>query len=371
LHKKIHIVAFDIPYPPNYGGVIDIYYKCKHLYKLGIKIELHCFEYGRKRSVKLEKYCSKINYYKRKKWVYPFSHIPYIVASRQSNLLISNLNKDTDPILLEGLHCAGVLLDKKINPKRCYVRTHNVEHHYYAKLALLSTNFLKKTYYKFAAKKLAVFENILTTANGILAISKADFTHFSKYNKTHWISAFHSSNTVNINKNIGQYALYHGNLSVEENDNAACFLAENVFSKVDIPCIISGNGPSKKLLQLCKNTNITLLSKTSSKKITSLIQNAQINVLITFQQTGIKLKLLNALFKGKFCLVNHEMVADTGLDKLCIIATDANDMIEKLNELKGKIFSEQEIAIRKELLSPDFMNNINAEKLVEIIFSSH
>jgi len=25
-NKRIHIVAFDIPYPADYGGVIDIYH---------------------------------------------------------------------------------------------------------------------------------------------------------------------------------------------------------------------------------------------------------------------------------------------------------------------------------------------------------
>ena len=49
--KHLHIVSFDIPYPPNYGGVIDVYYKLKALHRKGVKIILHCFEYpGRARS---------------------------------------------------------------------------------------------------------------------------------------------------------------------------------------------------------------------------------------------------------------------------------------------------------------------------------
>ena len=41
--RQLHIVAFDIPYPPNYGGVIDVWYKLKALHAKGIKIILHCF----------------------------------------------------------------------------------------------------------------------------------------------------------------------------------------------------------------------------------------------------------------------------------------------------------------------------------------
>lgn len=43
----LHIVSFHIPIPQNYGGVIDIYYKVKALHDIGVKVILHCFEYGR------------------------------------------------------------------------------------------------------------------------------------------------------------------------------------------------------------------------------------------------------------------------------------------------------------------------------------
>ena len=44
--REIHIVCFDVPHPPDYGGVIDIYYKVKSLHELGIKVHLHCYQYG-------------------------------------------------------------------------------------------------------------------------------------------------------------------------------------------------------------------------------------------------------------------------------------------------------------------------------------
>ena len=41
--KELHIISFNYPYPPSYGGIIDVYYKIKALSDLGIKIHLHCF----------------------------------------------------------------------------------------------------------------------------------------------------------------------------------------------------------------------------------------------------------------------------------------------------------------------------------------
>ena len=45
--KHLHIVCLDVPYPVDYGGVFDLFYKIKALSEAGVKIHLHCFEYGR------------------------------------------------------------------------------------------------------------------------------------------------------------------------------------------------------------------------------------------------------------------------------------------------------------------------------------
>jgi len=38
--KHLHIVSFDVPAPPSYGGVIDVYYKARALADLGVKVHL-------------------------------------------------------------------------------------------------------------------------------------------------------------------------------------------------------------------------------------------------------------------------------------------------------------------------------------------
>ena len=66
LSYNLNIVSFDVPFPANYGGVIDVYYKLLWLHKAGVKIHLHCFTYGRKPSKELEALCEKVYYYERK-----------------------------------------------------------------------------------------------------------------------------------------------------------------------------------------------------------------------------------------------------------------------------------------------------------------
>ncbi|HXB41966.1 MAG TPA: glycosyltransferase family 1 protein, partial [Bacteroidia bacterium] len=85
MENSLHIVSFDVPFPANYGGVIDVFYKLVNLYKAGIKITLHCYEYGRGEQKELEKYCQKVYYYKRKtSFLKQLSPVPYIIKSRTS-----------------------------------------------------------------------------------------------------------------------------------------------------------------------------------------------------------------------------------------------------------------------------------------------
>src|ERR1700679_287189 len=94
--KHLHIVTHTTPWPVNYGGVIDLFYKIKTLSKFGVKIHLHCFQYaGQTPQPELNKYCEEVIYYKRQSNIAGFSfRIPFIVSSRKSAALIQNLQKD-------------------------------------------------------------------------------------------------------------------------------------------------------------------------------------------------------------------------------------------------------------------------------------
>ena len=65
--KRLHIVCHTVPWPADFGGVLDLFYKLKNLHEEGVKIILHCFLYNRKEQDELNKYCEKVYYYKRKK----------------------------------------------------------------------------------------------------------------------------------------------------------------------------------------------------------------------------------------------------------------------------------------------------------------
>ncbi|HNZ41898.1 MAG TPA: glycosyltransferase [Bacteroidales bacterium] len=370
--QHLHIIAFDIPVPVNYGGAIDIYYKLKSLKKAGVKIHLHCFEYDRKPSPLLDDLCVEVNYYKRdNSKTKLFCSLPYIVATRYSENLLTNLLRDDYPILFEGLHTCYLLNNKKLKNRKKIVRTHNIEHEYYSSLARVEKNMFRRYYFLNEASKLARFEKQLDHANGIAAISMNDAAHFSrKYKKVRTISAFHSNEQITSKPGKGTFALYHGSLEVGENNEAALFLVNEVFNDLKIKFFIAGNKPSSELkTAVSGKKNIFLKMGISSEEIYDLVSEAHVNILPTFQATGIKLKLLAALFRGRFCLVNTPMIEKTGLESLCICRNSADEFKKELISLFNKDYDLSENKKREEILMHNgFSNDYNAAALVDLIF---
>lgn len=369
MNKELHIVSFDVPYPPDYGGSIDIFYKIKALYKFGYNIKLHCFQYGREKQKTLNKYCQEVFYYKRKLSKIQLLHyLPFIIKSRDSKELLKNLKKDESPILFEGHHSCYYLNHYELKDRNKIVRTHNIEQEYYYNLSKVENKTAKKYYLLLESKKLKYFEKTLEFSSSIISISQEDQKYYQKrFKKVEHISAFHPFNKVESKVGLGMYSLYHGNLEVAENNTAALFLVNKVFNSINEKLIIIGNNPSRELEKRCKkSSNIELIKTKESKKIYQLVVNAHINILPTFQATGLKLKLLTALYLGRFCLVNKKMIKGTGLEKTCIVKDTPNSLKKSILNLMTRNFKKNDFEIRKNILE-SFSNQNNIKKLNSVI----
>lgn len=368
MNKKVHIISFSIPFPANYGGVIDVFYKLKSLYESGVKITLHCFQYDREPAAKLEQYCEQVYYYPRKMvGAHMLGFHPFIVSSRKSESLLDNLLKDESPILFEGLHTCYWINDERLKNRKKIVRSHNIEHDYYASLAAIERKPIKRLYFKSESKKLKRFEEIaFKNANSVLGISSKDTIYLnSKYGNAVLVSAFHQFNEVKYSSNPQQFAFYHGNLSVGENNEAAIFLVDKVFRNLNFKLIIAGNQPSLQLKKLVEgNSNVELEDDLNSDQINDLIFSAKINILPTFQSTGIKLKLLAALFNGGHCLVNTPMVIGTGLEGVVELADSAKEFKNKVLQLSNEPFTEDSKIKRINSLKK-YSNDFNLKLLLE------
>ncbi len=370
--KQLNIVSFDVPFPANYGGVIDVYYKIKALYQCGVKIHLHSFYSSRKPHPKLNELCESIHYYKRKTSLFSaFSLSPYIVKSRESNELLHNLLKNNFPVLFEGIHCSAFMSHPKLKSRLKLFRPANVEHQYYWNLFKASSK-TDRFYFLAESLKLKLYEKKIKHADLILPITKKDQSYFQTQfpdKKTILLPGFFEDIESNILSGKGEYALYHGNLSVAENIKVAKFLIQEVFSKTDFPLKIAGLNPDKHLFELAsKNPKISLIANPKDDELFDLIRKAQFNLMITFQATGLKLKLLHALSKGRFCIANSKMFEGTNLEQLCIKAQTAEEIIQIMNAKMNDEFQESQITNRKAVLTDLYSNRKNAQILMDQLF---
>ncbi len=370
--KHLHIVTHDVPWPADYGGVTDLFYKLKALHQLGVNINLHCFTQGRPEQDELNKYCATVNYYQRKNNIRRFSfRLPFIVNSRANAALIANLKKDDHPVLLEGIHCTYYLNNGQLNNRKVLVRLHNTEFEYYTQLAKLESNFFKRLYFLNESRLLKKYEEAIANKAIFLAVSKHDVEVYRKLfsaKDIHYLPVFLPYTLAAGKEGKGCFCLYHGNLAINENEKAAIWLLQNVFTNISIPFVIAGKDPSKRLQQLAHDHQHTcLVINPSHQEMQDLIAKAHVHLLPSLNNTGIKLKLLNALFNGRHCLVNKAATNGSGLEKFCHITEDAVSFQRKIEELYTQPFTEQELQQRQGLLQTQYNNEVNARQLMTFL----
>ncbi|MBL7773632.1 MAG: glycosyltransferase [Chitinophagaceae bacterium] len=369
-NRKLHVVVFDVPYPPNYGGVVDVFYKLKALQNEGIQLTLHCFEYGRGKQKELETICNQVYYYKRKTGLLGLQwNKPYIVSSRRGNALLNNLLQDDAPILFEGIHTTYYLNHPQLQHRFKVLRAHNIEHLYYKNLAEKQSYGFKKWYFQREQKLLEIYENQLHDLQSIACIAAHEVTYFEhKAKQVFHLPAFHQEESVSSKTGRGTYCLYHGNLEIKENEDTALYLCKEVFSKVDYPLIVAGKNPSEQL-KAFESNNIHIKSNPSEDELHELIQDAHIHVLPALDANGIKLKLLYALHAGRFCIVNHTMLAGSGIDRSVLVANTTEELIQTISTYAVKFFTEEDIEERKHALK-NYRNDENAQRLIHVAFPS-
>lgn len=363
-YSTIHVISFQVPYPPIYGGLIDVYYKLKVLHENGWKVVLHTYRYANAcEETALLDVADEVYYYHRNTGLSAMcSLIPYIVYSRRDKTLLQRLMSDDAPILFEGLHTCYFLTSSLLKHKKKYVRMHNIEHDYYRGLSKASHSWIKKIYYTIEAWKLKRFERVLSYADGVFAISKNDTKDLcSRYSHVsiEYLPCFYNKKKVGDSFAShflrDKYLLYHGNLSVEEN----AFVAKEIISLVqssdfpkDLHVYIAGYHPADTLKRATLNaSHVTLIENPSEEEMEQLVRGAHIHLLLTHQATGVKLKLLHALTRGNgHVLVNSNMLPEEAFREFCHVADTCSDLMNAIRRLSSASLSQADIDLRIERL---------------------
>ncbi len=369
--KQLNIVSFDNPFPPNYGGVIDVYFKIKALNDLGIKIHLHCFvkeipsEYE-----SLKQITASIHFYKtRIQWFYLFSKLPISVISRKNPELVVNLLKNDAPILFEGLKTTCLINDQRLKNFNCYLRYHNIEHSYHFGIAKSETSFVRKILFWREAVKYKKYEKLVSRFSKIFTLSNYENEYVNEnYKNGVYIPVFHGNNQVDEISEFGKFVLFHGDLSTSDNRKSALFLIE-VFKDLPNQNLVIASSFGKEIIQRAINSspNIKFEELKDTAHLKSLFHEAHICISWSFQKSGTKLKLINSLFQSRHNIINENISDDFQVISLCTLATTKNELIESINGLFQVPYDKKCIENKKQILYKTLDNDFNAKELMKYI----
>jgi hypothetical protein len=368
LNRNLHIVCWDAPWPANNSIAIDVYYKIEALHKQGIKIHLHYFSAEpSSHPTELNRYCETVHPYQCSKEIKNYLPSPCETSIR---LLIETLNKDKHPVLLAGINCAKIIKQVSGMERRTLVRLYKDECRHYSHLAETSS-FIKKFQLSRLSRQMKIHEDALPQ-NCLYAFStKNDADSFKEdhhLKNVYYLPLSFPYQTIESETGIGNFCLYHGDLSNPDNEKAVLWLLTNVFNDISTPLVIAGKKPGERLKKLAEFYSHTcLITDPTQTEMDDLIRKAHINILPSFTNKRPELKLLHALFNGRHCVVNDNAVTGSPLKDACHVGSNANAFKSIILQLYHQPFEQIEIDLRKRLLQQNKKEE-PAKMLVEWLY---
>nr|WP_294936191.1 hypothetical protein [uncultured Flavobacterium sp.] len=366
--KLLHIVSFDNPYPPNYGGVIDVFYKIKALHQIGYSIHLHCFvkeipsEYEELKSI-----TSEVHFYKiQNNPLHFLSALPFSVISRSDGKLAENLSEITAPVLFEGLKTTCLVYDSRLRDRKKYLRLHNIEQNYYRGIAKSEDSFFKKIALYSESRKYKKYERIISEFDTVFTLSEFEDHYIqSKFNNSEYVPVFHGNEAVTQLSDFGDFVLYHGDLTTSDNRKSVAFLV-TVFKAIPECKLVIASGSNEEFVKnlIPLNSNIEFVKLTNFAHLQQLLNQAHINICWSFQKSGTKLKLINSLFNSRHCIINENIIDDDKVSELCVKVNDRTQLVNAVKEFSKKPYTDSN---RKKILEShlnDLQNAIQMDKIL-------
>jgi hypothetical protein len=290
------------------------------------------------------------------------------VYSRYRAALFANIQKRDAPILFEGQQTSYLAKKHNLQGRKLLLRLHNLEANYFLGQARSETNWLKKAAYFSEFVKYKLYQRDLKRYDSVLALSHFEQKAALHYNKNVvYVPVFHGNTAVATLSEFGKYAIYHGDLRLADNRRAAKFLID-AFKKIDYPLVIASGKHAdfvEKLIADIPNISHVEIDNNDATHLTKLLADAHINVMLSFQESGTKLKAVNALFRSRFCIINRNMLDDDRLRDLCTMAETEQEFVTAVNELKDEPFSDSEK--RKKILYEILDDAKNAQKIADLL----
>ena len=367
-------MSFDWPWPADYGGVIDVYYRIDELLARGVRVRLHVVAHEDRSATAPAHWASaglQVFFHRRRGAWSALSPKPYIVASRTVGSLLPNLSNGAPVILFEGIHCAGWLAHPRLGEKAQWVRVHNRESEYYRQLSEAPTTALRRLYYREEARRLRAYEaRVLAQADLLLPVSPHDETWCDSLGSGGVLlhRSYVGPAAVELRPGRGDYALFHAALHVDDNEAAARHLMDLMRQRPAYRLVVAGRTPSAALEAFAKTCdNVELIANPTTAKMHALIREAQVVLLRANHNAGYKIKLVESLAMARHVVANAAMLHGApGLKPGVTLAQTDADWLAVLDRVWTLAITAADQDERATLMAP-YLRGRLAEVLVEKI----
>jgi glycosyltransferase involved in cell wall biosynthesis len=370
MDKHLHIVAHDVPLPSDSSILKELVFLIKALHDEGIKVHLHSF--GKSKPESLIPLCQEFHLYPKKQGHEGYTlTLPYAVSSRSDISLAKRLERDPHPILFAGLKSVSPLLDATLKKERkIVVRILRDEQTHFSDLTRLCPWGSQKLFYAIESIRFGRLMKKLSAAPIQFAVSSAfPKSKIEGLNSYTVIEQLIEMPFVMPQAGIGNFCLYHGNLSKYEHAYAANWLLENVFSVLEIPFVIAGDNPTEQLEKAAhEKMHTCLVANPSEKELQDLIKKAQINILPSFVSqcnTGL---LYQALAMGRHVLTNASGACEMNNPSTCHIAESKDAFVGMTETLFNESFDWSDHETRAAFLNGKYNNQKSVSALIRMLY---
>ena len=295
------------------------------------------------------------------------------------NRLIEILKSEVfDIVHLESLY-VSMYVDtiRKYSSAKIILRAHNVEYRLWEHAAQLTKNPFKKTYLKFLARRLKLYELAsLQRYDAIAGITKKDGIHFKRAGFLKAIETIpfgiDFKNNIEINPEQAEYlSVFHiGAMDWQPNIIGINWFLDEVWDLVrlkhpQLKLYLAGRNMSEELKKL-KKPNVIIMGEVENSQ--AFIQSKGIMIVPLLSGEGMRVKIIEGLALGKTIVTTT--IGLEGIDgennKNCIIADDAIAFAEAISKcISDKIFYD-EIGKNARILAAQHYNNADiCKRLVQ------
>ena len=353
MSKHLHIICDKAPWPADNSVAIDTLCKMEALHQQGVKIHLHYFYTAEgAHPNELNKYCESIHPHPCNKTA---ADLPGTVNAGCEKMA-AFINSNDFPILFEGLNGTGILKKIRLEGRKIIVRMHNDECRYAKHVAKFTSPFLffQKNRWNRHSREMKKYEDHLPQ-ECLYAFSTAEDLASSKEDhdltNAHHLPAFTPHTEIKSQTGIGNFCLYHGDLSDPCNEKAALWLLTKIFNDIQTPFVIAGKNPGNQVIKMAElYAHSCLITNPSVTELEDLVSKAQIHVLPSFSNKKPELKLMNALYNGRHCVVNKEAIEGSAFEGACHVAATSNAFKSIILQLYHRPFEDEEIKLRNKII---------------------